>query len=558
MIENRPSGRGRVVRTRRSPSPSAAGALAEIDQRLLDVLCTHRVVRQDQLRRLFPEIPERTLRYRTRRLHDLGLAGRSRPYREQGSAPNHHWPTRRADCLMHGEPVPRGGERKQPNPVFLAHAAALTDLYVAVITNARAAGFKRLGYQREGEARETFKHGARERALAPDATLGLLDEQGRQFSAFVEIDLGTMSHTRLRAKAELYAAYSASDAWRERHAFLPALLFLTTTDTRARRFLKALARALSYGPPLRKRRAFVAGAAGIAWAPHRLLTDPCLSDLDGNTDLTLLDILDAAHAPYEQALAHRRERREAEEEKRRHLREEPVAMREHLRHHEHALDSYFQALGEPGVNAIKLLLASHEQPLPDERGVLRAIARDLGGALAEPGRQAADPPSAEVTGEVALLIEDYRATQTRQLRALAASHGEGPSLRRTWNLLREGGLLNPTALDRLPQDAEHDAAGRREQHKRRDVYLDWREQAARQLARKAGPLGRLTHRPEDFYPQLDQERLRVCTSCEETIYPRARKAGSPPPTSCHYCRQPHGTKPYDPTSTASTESEAYQ
>ena len=561
MTENRSSGQGRVVRTRRSPSPSAAGALAEIDQRLLDVLCTHRVVRQDQLGRLFPEIPERTLRYRTRRLHDLGLAGRSRPYREQGSAPNHHWPTRRADCLIRGEPVPRGGERKQPNPIFLAHAAALTELYVAVVTNARKAGFKGLRYERESDARETFKDGMRERALAPDATLGLLDEQDRGLRAFIEIDLGTMSHTRLRAKAALYAAYAASDAWREHHAFLPALLFLTTTDIRASKFLKALACALSYGPRQHKRRAFIAGAAGIVWTPHRLLTEPCLTDLDGNTGLTLVNVLHAAHAPHEQALAYRRERREAEEEKRRHLYEEPVAMREHLRHHEHALDSYFQALGEPGGHAIKLLLASHEHPLPDERGVLRAIARDLGETLAEPGRQAANPPGAEVTGDVALLIEDYRATQTKQARALAANHGEGPSLHRAWNLLRQGGLLDPTALEQLPQDAEHDSAGRREQHERRDVYLDWREQAARQLARKAGPLGRLTHRPEDFYPQLDGEHLKVCRSCEETIYPRARQTdsyGSPPPKSCHYCREPHGTKPYDPTSTASTESETSQ
>jgi hypothetical protein len=558
MIEDRSSGQGRVVRTRRSPSPSAGGALAEIDRRLLDVLCTHRVVRQDQLGGLFPEIPERTLRYRTRRLHDLGLAGRSRPYREQGSAPNHHWPTRRADCLMRGEPVPRGGERKQPNPIFLAHATALTELYVAVYTTARAAGFKGYRYVREGEARETFKDSTRERALAPDATVGLIDEHDRNLRAFVEIDLGTMSHTRLRAKAELYAAYAASDAWRERHPFLPALLFLTTTDIRAGKFLNALARALSYGLRSNARRAFVAGAAGIVWTPHRLLTDPCLADLDGNTGRTLLDVLHAAHAPYEQALAYRRKRQEAEEEKRRHLCEEPVAMREHLRHYEHALGSYFQALGEPGVQAIKLLLASNTAPLPNERGVLRAIARDLGEALTEPGRQAVDPPGAEVTGEISLLIEDYRATQTKQVRALAASHGEGPCLRRAWDLLREGRLLDPAALERLPQDAEHDAAGRREQHERRGAYLEWREQAARQLARKAGPLGRLTHRPEDFYPRLDQERLRVCASCEETIYPRARKADSRPPSSCHYCCQPHGTKPYDPTSTASMESEAYQ
>lgn len=77
---------------------------------------------------------------RTRRLHQLGLAGRTRPYRERGSAPSHHWPTRRADCLMRGDPPPRGGERQQPNPLFLAHAAALTDLYIALATEAHTAG----------------------------------------------------------------------------------------------------------------------------------------------------------------------------------------------------------------------------------------------------------------------------------------------------------------------------------------------------------------------------------------------------------------------------------
>jgi hypothetical protein len=49
----------------------------------------------------------------------------------------------------------------------------------------------------------------------------LMDREDRKFGAFVEIDLGSMSHTRLRQKAELYAAYAASDAWRDRHLFSP-------------------------------------------------------------------------------------------------------------------------------------------------------------------------------------------------------------------------------------------------------------------------------------------------------------------------------------------------
>ncbi|HEV3034330.1 MAG TPA: replication-relaxation family protein [Solirubrobacteraceae bacterium] len=560
MIDKRSSGRGRVVRSRR-PSDAPAAALAEIDRRVLGVLCAHRVVTQAQLGRLFPDVPERTLRYRTRRLHELGLAGRSRPYREQGSAPNHHWPTRRADCLMRGEPAPRGGERSRPNPIFLAHAAALTELYVTLDTEAGHVGLVVQGYRREGEAREAFDSAGKKRALAPDAMVILADAQGRQFGAFVEIDLGTMSHTRLRQKAELYAAYAASEAWRGRHLFLPALLFLTTTDVRAGRFLGALARALSYGSSRNGRREFVAGAAGVAWAPGRLLGDACLADLDRNFGRTLIDVLEAARAPYEQALAYRREREEAEEAQRRVLRDDPEAMRKLLADRDYHLAAYAQALGPVGAQAVDLLRASTGRPSPDERAVLGAIARDLDQALPELHAHDLPSPGATVRAEIALLIEHYRATQSQHVKALAERHGAGPCLRRADSGLGTGGLLDHAALSRLTQDAEHDAAGRREQDEQRRIYLEWREHAARQLARRAGPLGRLTHRPEDFYPQLDQERLRVCGLCAETIYPRGREAGSyssQPAPSCHYCRDPHSTRPYQATSTTSTQSEAYE
>ncbi len=559
MAANRAGGRDRVVRARRSSDLTAA-MLAEIDQRLLGVLCAHRVVTQNQLARLFPGVPERTLRYRTRRLHQLGLAGRSRPYRECGSAPNHHWPTRRADCLMRGDPAPRGGERRQPNPIFLAHAAALTGLYVALTTQAADAGLSVQEYQREGHAREAFTSLSKQRALAPDAMVILVGSDGRKYGAFIEIDLGSMSHTRLRQKAELYAAYATSDAWHARHLFLPALLFLTTTDTRANKFLGTLARALSLGPSRSGRHAFVAAAGGIAWAPHRLPTEPCLADLDANTGLTLLDVLATARAPYEQALAYKREKDEADDARRRTLREDPEAMRKHLADHRYALDTYIQALGPLRAHAVELLLAQTDPLSPEARGVLRAIARDLdlNQALLDP--HAHDlTPAAGVLGEVELLVGHYRRGQANQLDALATRHGEGPSLRRARNVLREGRLLDSLTVAQLSRDAERDNAGRREQHTRHSAYLEWREQAARRLARQAGPLGRITHRAEDFYTQLDRERLHFCTRCSETVYPlkdAASSYGSSSDMPCHYCRASNATKPYDPAAITPEESEA--
>jgi Replication-relaxation len=558
MSAKRSAGR---VRPRRASSGPTAARLAAIDRSVLGVLCAHRVVTQDQLGRLFPGVPERTLRYRTRRLHELGLAGRSRPYRDQGSAPNHHWPTRRADCLMRGEPVPRGGERRAPNPLFLAHAAALTELYVALAAEAGQVGLAVQEYRREGEARELFKSAGKERALAPDAMVILIDTYGRKFGAFVEIDLGTMSHTRLRAKAELYAAYAESNAWQERHLFLPALLFLTTTDARATKFRTAFTRALSHGPRRSGRLGFVAGAAGVAWAPGRLLAKACLADLDGNAGLTLTDVLGAARKPYERALTDRREREEADEARRRVLRDDPEAMRRFLAGHVYALASYVQALGAAGEQAVELLRASTGAPSPFERGVLRAIARDLDQALPEPRAHDLPSPGEAVRGEIALLVEDYRAVQSRQVAALADRHGTGPSLHRATDVLGKGGLLDRVTLIQLPADAARDAACRDEQHERQAAYLDWREQAARRLARSAGPLGRLTHHAEDFYPQLDQERLRVCGRCGETIYPPGRATGSfgsADLPSCHYCREPHSTRPYEPNPATHRESEPYR
>jgi hypothetical protein len=559
MSTNRVGGRDRVVRPRRSSDLNTA-VLAPIDRRLLDILCAHRVVTQDQLHRLFPDVPERTLRYRTRRLHDLGLAGRSRPYREHGSAPNHHWPTRRADCLMRGEPTPRGGERKEPNPIFLAHAAALTDLYVALVNQGDAAGLTIQAYRREGDAREPFTHEGKERALAPDAMVILVDPDGRKLGAFVEIDRGTMSHTRLRAKAELYAAYAASDVWHGHHLFLPALLFLTTNDLRAAKFLKALAASVSYGPRHNRRRhALVAGAGGIAWTPGRLLTTACLADLDGNTGLTLLDVLTAARAPYEETLARRREQQQAEADNRRRLQEDPVAMRKFLTNHSHDLQPYFAELDRAGERTIELLTATTGELSPEENAVLVALARDLDQCLSEPWRHSLPSPGAKVQSEIACLAKHHRRQQAKQLTTLLDRHGDGPSLRHARQQLREDGPLDPDSIRRLPHDAARDETSRHEQDQCRLAYLHWREQTARQLARRAGPLGRLTHHPEDFYLQLDHERLRTCDECEETIYPGADRAGSyglRSAPACHYCHESQNTKPYDPT--PSKEGEAHQ
>jgi hypothetical protein len=88
---------------------------------------------------------------------------------------------------------------------------------VLLTVQAPTVGLHLQEFKREGAGREAFRAEGRERALAPDALIHLRDEQGRGLLAFVELDLGTMSHTRLKTKAAGYAAYAVEAAWAERH-----------------------------------------------------------------------------------------------------------------------------------------------------------------------------------------------------------------------------------------------------------------------------------------------------------------------------------------------------
>lgn len=286
------------------------------------------------------------------------------------------------------------------------------------------------------------------------------------------------------------------------------------------------------------------------------MSERCLIDLDGNAGITLADVLSAARAPYERALTAQRQREEEDERARQVLGDDPEAMRRYITYHGHTLAPYMRALDRVGECAVELLKASTDLS-PDEQGVLRAIARDLRDELPYLDAHRLPEPDAGVRGEVALLVEQYRVKQSRQLEALAERHGLGPHLRSARRLLEEGALLDRATLASLPADVDRDAASRREQHQRQQEYLTWRERAARQLARRTGPLGRLTDDPQNFYAQLDRQHLRVCGRCDQRIYPTLdalEGVGLSEPSSCHYCRQSYDAKPYDPT----TRTEAYE
>jgi len=146
--------------------------LSDTDKEIVHLLSEHRVVTTQQFHKLVG-IPERTVSYRLERLRSLGIAGKSSIYVERGRSAFHWWPTRLADSYHRGEPVPRSGERDEPNQLFLRHAAGLTGIYGAVVQLCESSGLAIHSWLREIEAKEEFLERSRPMAIVPDVTLVL-------------------------------------------------------------------------------------------------------------------------------------------------------------------------------------------------------------------------------------------------------------------------------------------------------------------------------------------------------------------------------------------------
>lgn len=509
---------------------SSGPGLSDLDRRILALLSFLRVLTQTQLARLMsPETPPRTLRYRTARLAKLGFVGRTRPYRERGSAPHHLWPTRKGEAIAEGGPPPRGGERREPNPLFLAHAAAISELYV-VLSTGLPEGYRLARFQREAEAREAFRgYDGKEHAVAPDAYVELAGPGGRALLGLVELDMGTMSSRQLKAKANRYGEYAQLEGWRGRHEYCPPLLFITTTEKRARSFIAACTKAIG-------RAEMPVAAIGLARDIDRALAASEWMVGEGERGADLLAILRVARRPYDEALELQEARRREEDAERDRLRTDPAALRDHLRSWRHR-DWEVGRLGVGAAAALELTLDRKDELDKTERRVLLA----LGAMFADPLnlRFAEGEPTA--AGRLALedLVGHHRARQLDGLGDLARRFGEGPTLREARGRLQAGKLLSPEEVSRLSWQAAGDERSREEQERLRSAYRSWREQEARRLAKAQRFVSRLRNPADTFLAEVDRRALRFCSRCEEVAFPDPGQARSYSERHvaqhCHFC-----------------------
>lgn len=518
------------TRPTRARSSARTPALSDLDRRILDLLSFLRVLTQTQLASLMsPEIQPRTLRYRTARLAKDGFVGRTRPYRERGSAPHHLWPTRKGEAIAEGGPPPRGGERREPNPLFLAHAAAISELYVALKTELPD-GLRLSGFEREAEAREAFRgYDGKEHAVAPDACVQIAEADGRVLLGLVELDLGTMSTRQLKAKAEGYGEYAKLEGWRQRNEYCPPLLFITTSEKRARSFLATCRRTVDQGQML------VAATALARDIGRSLVAPEWLAGEEESGDL--LAVLRGARRPYDEACEQEEARRREEDAERERLRSDPAALRGHLRNWHHR-DWGIERLGPAAAKALEITLERDEELTePECRAVLA-----LGAMFTDPLRLqlTEGEPSAERRVVFDELVEHQRARQLEETGELAQRFGDGPALRKARGRLRAGELLTTADVSWLRQQAADDERSRSEQERLRSDYVSFREERARGRWKSQRLVTRLRGGPEDFLEEIDRKALRFCRSCEEIAYPdpeRARyeRGRYDVAFRCHFC-----------------------
>lgn len=517
---------------RSSSAAKRTPPLSDLDLRILDLLSSHRVLTQNQLAAINPKTPARTLRYRCARLAENELAGRSRPYRERGSAPFHLWPTRKGEAVAKGGPPPRGGDRSEPNPLFLSHAAGLSEIYVA-LERTLPSQVRLARFEREGEAREEFTRLASrdKRAIAPDIFIEIADQDGHPLSAFVELDMGSMSHRRLAQKAAGYADYAQAKAWQQRHPFCPALLFITTTERRARSFLAAMRKQTG------RRSLLLTCACDLARELERCAVDQrWFLDDEGEGMTDLLGALTEARRPFDEWKERQAAKRREEGEGRERLRSDPEALAERLRN-ELRRGWGSDRLGRIATDALRLSVEGEGRLNEIEHRALNAV----GGMLAEPLalRLADREPMPSEREALAALVAHHLASQFNRLEEAVARFGEGPKLRRRRRWLEDGDLLGADSLDGLALDAEQDRENAAEQDRLRENYLCVREMAAERLAKRHGFFARRRIGHDAFLAQVDRERLRLCSGCEEIVYPDPEREHGPVRRDvaayCHFC-----------------------
>lgn len=535
--------KGPQARKRRVSRGDARHHMTDTDRELVDQVVEHRVATTQQLAAL-SDLPERTVRYRMEKLRALGMVGRSTPPAAKGKAADHWYPTKNADSWAKGTPVPTGGERKPPGTSFVAHSAAITGLYVALLRPGQP-GLSLATWRRESEAKEHFEARDRERKIVPDA-LVVVQSGDAEYRAFVEIDMGSMSMVRLGQKLAGYAAYYREEAWKERHPFPPVLLLLTTSQARVEAVINRFEDYLTRrGRGRSDYLAFdddhwepVIGACGAARDPESALREAVWFGRGGVDGLALVDLLDPPWQRWsdEQAAARAEyERRRREEER---LRRDPDARRAHLQQHVYPwlLERPIEVLKGQDAEAMLKLIRGSGAMSAAERAAFAFIERRLPGRDDNPYQQAdPEPPTEDESSAIKALVNYYIGCQKRLVATFYARYRDCPHLLVAIRRLEAGRLLSSTDEEFLEQHVRSDLASLKRNHGRMLDYLAWREKRIEEQHGETPRVRRIVFDREAAATELDRRHLRYCSRCERIAIPSNKDSYGLRDLTCRFC-----------------------
>ncbi|WP_255421169.1 MULTISPECIES: replication-relaxation family protein [Micromonospora] len=536
---------GTTDRLRASGGPS---------EHLLLLLNDHRVMTTDQLARA-TATPARTVLYRLEQLRTAGLVDYDRPGRQRGSAP-HHWWLRPAGARLVTGTSPADGRR--PSALFSAHAATITEVWLALREHGPAVGLTltgwatdRAGWQ-EWEGSASRWGGASVKRLTPDAVLEAVLDDGQEVAAFIEVDLASMTQTQLRGKLDRYRAYARDEAWRGRFPYCPPLLLLTTTGHRAVTFTRNAARHLGdkslpgYGRRpvgdfdlIAAHGRLVVAAAGCVRDPARAVTEHAWTLTDPEAAEVTLTAICTERATTAAAAWPAYQRQEAEADR---LRRDDTLRRIRVRPR-----PLLPLLGPAAVDLVSYLLDTHHDPTDpftphlDTDATLDALAE----WWRRSPRSSGDTPALAAT--LTRLHQQAWSHQVRQLAHLATSTGEDrPAWYAAAAHLAGRRLLTPAEHHQLGDAPTRDAAqaqvwrywqppGHRDEATA-PTYPQWRDQ---QVTAEWTHLSWWQRQRTDratLAAAFDVEHLTACARCALTI--PATDTGDCP--GCHHSKRlPH-------------------
>jgi DNA-binding Lrp family transcriptional regulator len=516
--------------------------ISDTDRDILDALVEHRVATAAHLSALL-EIPERTVRYRLSGLRSSGYVRAVRPPADKGSAPDHWCPTRKGDSWAKGERAPQGGGKAAPSTTFVEHSAAITALYVALRT---AVGLQVVEWIREAAAAEEFEWRGRRRKIVPDACVVVADSDC-ECRAFVEIDLGSMSMTRLSQKLSGYAAYYAAQAWTATHPFPPVLLLLTTSERRAeaamRRFEQRWAQAqrhLHSSPSLSEETSLPEIAAcAAARIPAEAVTEPVWLSSGGTDGLHLTDLLRPVWDNWTEQERARRELEKRREQWRSELAADAERCRAELQQSGSSRD--FERLTEVFDDnryiALTILLARRQGMTPTERAAFAFFSRRLAwtrrGTLN--AKENPEPPSDDERRVAHNLAAEYLDRHKRYVARLWARHPGCRAIMKAIQHLDDDKLLRADEIDRLPVLIADDGNGASDLQQRQAVYVSWREQAVERERERLRALARLVFDRAGAASTIDLAHLSYCRGCRQIAIPREPEFKEAVPAECSFC-----------------------